>query len=147
MRIAFGCDHAASGHRDRIVTCIRGRGHQVIDFGCAGAESCDYPDKAKAVAEAVAAGEAERGILVCGTGNGMSIVANKIAGIRAAVCWNRETAVLAAEHNSANVLCLGARFASVEQINEWIEAWLQTPFSVEERHRRRIRKIMALDRK
>jgi ribose 5-phosphate isomerase B len=145
MKLAFGCDHAAAVCRDGIVSYLRARGHEIIDFGCTGTESCDYPDKARAVGEAVVEGRAERGILICGTGIGMAIAANKIPAVRAAVCWNRETAVLAAEHNSANILCLGARFATADEIAARITAWLQTPFSTEERHQRRVRKITELE--
>lgn len=147
MRIAFGCDHAASDHRDKLIEHLSKRGHTVIDFGCEGKSSCDYPDKAAAVAEAVIQGKADRGILVCGTGIGMSIAANKFSGVRAAVCWNEETAALAAEHNAANILCLGARFATVEEMNRRIDVWLNTPASSEDRHRRRVQKIAALEQR
>jgi ribose 5-phosphate isomerase B len=147
MNIAFGCDHAALDHRDTIVRYLKSLGHTVMDYGCEGAVSCDYPDKAAAVAEAVAGGKAERGILICGTGIGMSIAANKYNGVRAAVVWNEQTAALASEHNAANVLCLGARFASAEQMVQWIDIWIKTPPSQEERHRRRVQKIAAIEKK
>ena len=145
MRIAFGCDHAAVDVRDRIVAFLRSAGHEVLDRGCTGPESCDYPDYAKAVACDVRDGKADRGVLVCGTGVGMSIAANKVRGIRAAVCWNDDVARLVSEHNNANVLCLGARFATPEEMTRWITLWLATPASTQPRHVARIAKMTAIE--
>ena len=146
MKIAFGCDHAGFTVKKSIVAFLEAHGHTVLDYGCAGMESCDYPDYAAAVAHAVAGGAADRGILVCGTGVGMSIAANKIPGIRAGVCWNNDTAQLIREHNDTNILCMGARFASHEELRRWVELWLATPASTQPRHLQRIAKMMALEK-
>lgn len=147
MKIAFGCDHAGFAVKKEFIASLEAAGHTVADYGCAGTESCDYPDFAAAVARAVAGGAADRGILICGTGVGMCIAANKIPGIRAGVCWNDDTAKLIREHNDTNILCMGARFASAEDMKRWTEKWLAAPASTEPRHRRRIEKMMALEKK
>jgi len=144
MNIAFGCDHAAFEIKNEIINFVKKLGHTVTDFGTFSNQSCDYPDFAFKVAEAVAQKTADKGILVCGTGIGMSIVANKVKGIRAAVCWNKETAALIAQHNNANIICLGARFATIDEICERIKIYLETKF--EERHLKRINKISALEK-
>ena len=110
MKIAVGADHGGFERKTEIVAFLQKLGHKVVDVGCYSEESVDYPDYARKVAKAVSLNRAERGILVCGTGIGMCIAANKLAKIRAAVCWNVKTAKLAAEHNQANVLCLSGRF-------------------------------------
>jgi ribose 5-phosphate isomerase B len=140
-RIAFGNDHAASGIRTRLVKGLRAAGHTVRDFGYAGAGSVDYPDIAFKVARKVASGTCDRGILVCGTGVGMSIAANKIPGVRAAVCWDNTVAALVAAHNNANILCLPARFSTPAQMLRWVNTWLATPYGAEPRHLRRVDKI------
>jgi len=147
VNIAFACDHAGITYKNKIIGFIETLGHKVVDFGCYGTESCDYPDFGMAAAQAVSQGKCERGVLICGTGVGMSIVANKFPGVRAAVCWSDTVAGLAAEHNHANILCLPARFASAEQLALWIETWLKTPFSTEKRHKQRINKITELEKK
>ena len=141
MKIAFACDHAGYEIKTRIIAQLRSLGHEVLDFGCAGPESCDYPDYGFAAAAAVSRGEAERGVLICGTGIGMSIVANKVPGVRAALVTNNETARLSREHNDTNVICFAARFAKADEIIQWLGTWLTTPFSNELRHIRRIEKI------
>jgi len=143
--IAFGCDHASFPVKEKILDFLKSEGHKVIDCGCFSVESIDYPDYAEIACKYVAKGECEKGILACGSGVGMSIAANKFYGIRAALCYSDEIAVLAAKHNDANVLCVGSRFFSSEQINKWIKIWLGTPF--EERHLKRIRKISAIEEK
>ena len=145
MDIAFGCDHAGFGHREKIIEHIKGLGHNVTDMGTKGSASCDYTDFAEAVAEAVSCGKCRKGVLICGTGVGMSIAANKFPGVRAAVCWNPEIAALISQHNDANIICLPGRFASTEQINGFIDIWLKTPASTEERHRKRLDKITELE--
>ncbi|MHB9154805.1 MAG: ribose 5-phosphate isomerase B [Endomicrobiales bacterium] len=145
MKIAFGCDHAGYHHREKLIGFLAAQGHTVRDCGCFGPESCDYPDIAASVAKAVSGGSAERGILLCGTGIGMSIAANKFPGVRAAVCWRDEVAALTAEHNNANILCLPARFAAPEEMMKWIATWLKTPASSEPRHVNRIKKIAGLE--
>ena len=139
MKIAFGCDHAGIKIKEQIIEFVENLGHQVLDCGTFSEQSCDYPDFAFKVADAVSKKTADKGILICGTGIGMSIAANKVKGIRAAVCWNKETAALIAQHNNANIICAGARFAPADEICSWIKIFLETNF--EERHLKRINKI------
>jgi ribose 5-phosphate isomerase B len=146
MRIAVGADHAGWKQKDAIAKFLRSRGHRVIDMGTEGDASVDYPDFAAAVARAVGRKRADRGVLVCGTGIGMAIAANKVRGVRAAAVWSNETAKLAAEHNGANVLALSGRLFSTGALRKMTEVWLKTPFG-EGRHARRVRKISALERK
>ena len=117
------------------------QGHNVKDFGTYTTDSCDYPEYAKSVAKAVADNEYERGILICGTGIGMSIVSNKFKGIRAALCSDTFSAKATREHNDSNILCLGARVISLDLAKEITSIWIDTPFSNEERHIRRINMI------
>jgi ribose 5-phosphate isomerase B len=145
MKIAFGNDHAGYAHKTKIIAFLKGKKHEVLEFGCNSADSCDYSPVAKEVALKVARGAAEKGILICGTGVGMSIAANKIKGIRAACCWADEIAPLISEHNMANIICLPGRFATAEQMIKWIETWLATPQSSEPRHKNRIRQISELE--
>lgn len=144
MKIAIGADHAGFQAKARLSDFLRRKKHQVLDVGTDAEESVDYPDYAKRVGEWVAKGASRRGILICGTGIGMCISANKVKGVRAAVVWNTATAKLAAEHNDANVLCLSARFLSGAQRASLAQAWLTTAFGGG-RHARRIRKIKALE--
>ncbi len=146
MKIAFGCDHAGFPVKKEMIGFLEANGHTVADHGCSGAGSCDYPDFAALVARAVARGDADRGILICGTGVGMSIAANKVPGIRAGVCWNDDTAKLIREHNDTNILCMGARFASPADLKRWTGLWLATPASTQPRHRGRVEKMMALEK-
>ena len=146
MNIAFGCDHAGFGHREKVIDFLKKLGHNVVDMGACSSASCDYTDFAAAVAEGVSKGAYDRGVLICGTGVGMSIAANKFPGVRAAVCWNPEVAALISQHNDANVICLPGRFASTGEMTGWIDTWLKTPVSAEERHKRRIRKILEIER-
>lgn len=145
MKIAFGCDHAGIKIKEQIIKFVESLGHQVIDCGTFSEQSCDYPDFAFKVADSVSKKTADKGILICGTGIGMSIAANKVKGIRAAVCWNKETAALIAQHNNANIICAGARFASADEICSWIKIFLETKF--EERHLKRINKITEIEQK
>ena len=147
MKIAIGSDHAGYVLKAQLASWLQsasGGAHHVLDEGTHSEASCDYPDFAVAVAKAVARRSSERGILICGTGIGMAIAANKISGIRAAVSWNPATAALAAEHNQANVLCLPARFVQLTQAKQMIRRFLHTPFG-EGRHARRVRKLRQLD--
>ncbi len=146
MKIAVGADHGGYRAKERLVRALATAGHHVIDVGTNNEDSVDYPDFAARVARAVAGKKADRGVLLCGTGIGMAIAANKVRGIRAAVVWNKKTAVLAAEHNDANVLCLGARLLSASTIVTLVKEWLATPFGGD-RHGRRIKKIRALERR
>jgi ribose 5-phosphate isomerase B len=140
LRIAVGSDHRGYPLKERIARYLRSGGHEVIDLGCDGTDSADYPDYAFAVAEKVAAGEADRGILVCGSGIGMSIAANKVKGIRAALCHSIDDARMTRMHNDSNVLSLSAKGIEDPRIEELVHVWLETPFEGG-RHLRRIDKI------
>ena len=145
MRIAIGSDHAAFEHKQVVVKQLRKDGHDVIDMGTDSLDSVDYPDFAKNVAKTVATGEAERGILLCGTGLGMSMSANKVHGIRAASCHDEYTTIMSRSHNDANVLCLGARVLDAETVTSLVHLWLKTPFEGG-RHQRRLDKIMQIEK-
>ena len=145
MKIAIGADHAGYSLKEQIREHLTAVGHEVVDYGTESADSTDYPDYAKPVAEAVSGGEAERGILVCSTGVGMSIAANKVKGVRAALAFNTDEVQLTREHNDANVLALGAKYTSVETADQMIDVFLKTPFSGGERHSRRIAKVAKLE--
>jgi ribose 5-phosphate isomerase B len=142
MKIAVGSDHAGYDAKNAVVDWLLAHGYEVIDKGTFSPDSVDYPDFAKAVAQSVAQGEAEQGILLCGSGVGVSIVANKIKGIRAALVFNEEIAHLAREHNNANVMCLPARFLTAEQLERCLMNWFQAQFEGG-RHARRVEKIEA----
>ena len=143
-RIAIGSDHAGYDHKERIAQFLQEEGYSVVDYGVPSADSADYPDYAVKVAKAVAANEFRWGIIVCGTGIGVSIVANKVAGIRAANCVTVEMAKLAREHNNANVLTIGQRIVPWENVPDIITTFLNTPTSENERHQRRVEKIHSL---
>lgn len=143
MRLVMGSDHGGFGLKEKLKEALVGMGVDVTDVGTNSLASVDYPDLADAVAVRVASGQFERGILVCGTGIGMSIAANKVAGVRAALVHDITTARLAAAHNNANVLCLGGRLLAPEIATEIVQAWLETPF--ESRHQRRLDKIAAME--
>jgi ribose 5-phosphate isomerase B len=144
MKIAVGSDHRGVAVRLRIIPFLERLGHEVIDFGPEGTGSVDYPDYAHKVARSVSAGEVERGILICGTGIGMCIAANKIRGVRAAPCHDSITAELSRSHNDANVLCLSADLLGEELIERMLKIWLETPFEGG-RHARRVEKIMKAE--
>ena len=139
--IAIGCDHGGFALKQEIIKHLTKKGIDFEDFGCFSEASCDYTDYGKAVAEAVAAGEYEKGILICGTGIGISITANKIKGIRCALCSDCFSAEATREHNDANILALGGRVVGVGLALKIVDTFLNTPFSNEERHIRRISKI------
>ncbi len=146
MVIAVGSDHAGyegqpPWYKPAIMEHLQASGRQVLDCGACGPESVDYPDFADAAAKAILEGRASCAILLCGTGIGMSIAANRHPGIRAAACATPDMARLSREHNDANVLCLGRRILSLEQCLELIDLWLATPFSEGERHCRRVAKM------
>jgi ribose 5-phosphate isomerase B len=145
MRIAIGADHAGFSLKERLKSHLERAGHEIVDVGTDSAESCDYPDFAAAVAERVASGRADRGVLVCHTGIGMSMAANKVAGVRAAAVENPEAARLTREHNDANVLALGARFVDPERAAEMLDIFLKTEFQGG-RHSRRIAKIAGMEK-
>ncbi|MBI4466539.1 MAG: ribose 5-phosphate isomerase B [Acidobacteria bacterium] len=144
-RIALGADHAGYLVKDRIKELLQKKGFEVIDFGTHSEESVDYPDYARLVAQSVAQAESDRGILVCGTGLGMAIAANKTQGIRAATCNDTYTARMAAEHTDANVLCVGARVVDADHALAIVEEWLKGKFGGG-RHQRRIDKINSMER-
>jgi len=128
MKIAIGSDHAGFAYKQRIIEFLKSLGHEVTDHGTYGPESTDYPLWIIPTAEAVAKGEAERGIVLGGSGNGEAIAANKVKGIRAALCWNMQTAQASRMHNNANVLSLGERMISIEIALDIVKCWLETPF-------------------
>lgn len=142
MRIALASDHAGFRYKQLLAGMLQGAGHEVIDFGAPSEEAVDYPDFIRPAAEAVARGECERGIVLGGSGNGEAIVANRVRGVRCAVCWNVESARLARAHNDANVISLGQRLVSEEDARAIVAVWLTTPFDGG-RHARRIAKIDA----
>lgn len=145
MKIAIGADHAGYALKDLVRDALRQAGHEVIDVGTNSADSTDYPDYAVAVAEGVLSGAAERGILVCSTGVGMSIAANKIDGIRAALAFNVDEVRLTRAHNDANIITIGARYTDPEAANEMVRIFLETPFEGG-RHARRLGKIADLEK-
>ena len=138
--IAIGADHAGFEYKAAIIAMLQSAGWQVEDHGTNSTESCDYPDFAHAVGYAIDGGDAEVGILICGSGNGVCMAANKHASIRAALCWNEELSTLARSHNNANVLCLPARFISLELSKKIVDLFLSTPFEGG-RHQKRAAKI------
>jgi ribose 5-phosphate isomerase B len=146
MKIAIAADHAGFSLKEKLLDALRAEGHDVTDFGTHSEDSTDYPDYAAAVSREVTHGTAERGILVCSTGVGMSMAANKIPGIRAALATSPEEVRLTREHNDANVLTIGAKFATPEYAEELIDIFLATDFSGGVRHARRIAKLADLDR-
>lgn len=145
MQIWIGADHAGVALKDRIKRMLESDDHEVTDQGPYSDESVDYPDFAASVAQGVSSGNAERGILVCGTGIGMAIAANKISGVRAAVCHDLDTVRLSRRHNQANVLALGARTLEPNLALSMVREWLQVDFEGG-RHDRRVRKISSLER-
>ncbi|MBA4149823.1 MAG: ribose 5-phosphate isomerase B [Verrucomicrobia bacterium] len=140
MKIAIGSDHAGFEYKEKVKGCLQELGHDIKDFGAFNTDPVDYPVYVRPVAEAVSQGEFERGIVLGGSGNGEAIVANKVRGIRCALCWNAESARLSREHNDANVLSLGQRMISEECALEIVKIWLQTTFAGG-RHLRRIQQI------
>ena len=145
MRIAIAADHGGFVLKEKLRGRLAKMGHEVIDFGTRSTESCDYPDFAQEVGEAVAEGQADRGILICTTGIGMAMAANKVAGVRAAPAQSDDEVRLTREHNDANVLTLGAKYVDECRVLELIRIFLETEFSGGERHVRRIAKIAQLE--
>jgi ribose 5-phosphate isomerase B len=142
MKLAIGSDHAGFAYKEAIKTMLTAEGHTVQDFGTHSDASVDYPDFIRPVAEAVARGEVERGIVLGGSGNGEAMVANRICGIRCGLCWNEQVAVWNRSHNDANMLSLGQRTVTEEQALAIVRVWLTTPFEGG-RHIARIKKIDA----
>jgi RpiB/LacA/LacB family sugar-phosphate isomerase len=146
MHLALASDHAGLDLKEELAAFLTGLGHTVENLGTHSRDPVDYPDSARAVAEALTLGRAERGIVVCGSGAGVSIAANKVPGIRAAVCHDTYTAHQAVEHDDMNVLCLGARVVGGALAREIVSAFLNARFSGEARHRRRLDKLLAIER-
>ena len=145
MRIALASDHAGYTEKERLKGVLSDLGVEFDDLGTGSEESVDYPDYARAVAERVADGRVEQGLLVCGSGTGMAITANKVPGVRAAVAWSEETARLARQHNNANVLAIGARTTPPADIPRIVRAWFATEFEGG-RHAARVNKISEVER-
>lgn len=145
MKIALGADHAGYELKESIATELKGMGYEVVDVGTYSTEPVDYPDYAAALGRAVLDGTAERGILICGSGAGASIAANKLKGIRATVAHDAYTAHQAVEHDDINVLTLGARVIGVAQAFELVRSFIRAEFSGEDRHQRRLSKVLALE--
>jgi ribose 5-phosphate isomerase B len=139
-RIAAGCDHAGFDYKESIAKALTEQGYEVDDFGTFSTESTDYPDFAHAVATAVEKGEADFGILVCGSANGVAISANRHKKVRAAIAWRNDVAALSRQHNNANVICIPARFVSEEDAKQFVNTFLATPFEGG-RHEKRVNKI------
>lgn len=145
MKIAIGCDHGALALKNKVVDHLQKRGFEVKDFGTYTLDSCDYPDFAGAAAKAVASGECDRGIVLCTTGIGVSIAANKVKGIRCALLSDLMSARMTREHNDTNMMAIGAAVVGEGLALEIVDTWLDTAFSHNERHQRRIDKVMALE--
>ena len=144
MKVAVGSDHAGFEYKQAILEHLRRQGHEAADFGTDSPASVDYPDFIVPVARAVAAGDYDRGIVLGGSGNGEAIAANKVRGVRCALCWNETTAELSRRHNDANVLSLGQRMIAEDEALRIVDRWLATPFDGG-RHEPRIRKVDAIE--
>ena len=138
--VPIGCDHAGFQLKEKIISHLTSKGFEIEDFGCYSEESIDYPDFGHPVASKVEANEGMLGIIICGSGNGINMTANKHAGVRSALCWKKELAELARQHNNANIIALPARFISIEEGIEMVDVFLSTEFEGG-RHGRRVDKI------
>ena len=145
MKISVGCDHGALTLKNKVVEHLKKNGHEVMDFGTHTAASCDYPEFAAAAAKAVASGECEKGIVLCTTGIGVSISANKVDGIRCALLSDVWSAKMTRLHNDTNMMAIGAGVVGENLALEIVDTWVGTEFSGDERHQRRIDKMMALE--
>ena len=145
MKISIACDHGALELKNTVKKHLEAKGHEVVDFGTHTLDSCDYPDYVKPAAEAVAKGECDRGIVLCSTGIGVSIAANKVKGVRCALLSDLMSARLTREHNDTNVMAMGAFIVGEALAKEIVDTWIGTEFSNQERHQRRIDKVMALE--
>ncbi|KAA2219286.1 MULTISPECIES: ribose 5-phosphate isomerase B [Maribacter] len=143
MKIAIGNDHAGTDYKLAVIGLLRSMDIEVVNFGTDGSDSVDYPDFVHPVAQEVEDGNVDYGIIICGSGNGASMTANKHQKVRAALCWNKEIVELAREHNNANILSLPARYIALQQALEMVEVFLKTPFAGG-RHERRIEKIPCI---
>lgn len=147
MKIGIACDHGAYEAKETIKEMLIKEGHVVKDYGTYSVASCDYPDFAYACAKSVSDKENERGIVICGTGIGVSITANKVKGIRCALCSEPTSARLTREHNDSNMLAMGQRTTGIEVMKDIVHTWIHTEFSGDERHQRRIDKITEIEKK
>ena len=147
MKVALGCDHAGFALKDTVAQQIKQLGHEVVDMGTFSPERTDYPDYADKVARAVASHQAERGVLICGSGVGVCVAANKTKGVRASICHDAYSAQQAVEHDNLNVLCLGARIIGPSLAEELVTRFLHASFSQEQRHQNRLQKIQAIEEK
>jgi ribose 5-phosphate isomerase B len=145
MKIALGNDHAGTVLKAELLELLRAKGHEILDFGTNTADPVDYPDFIRPAAEAVARGDADRGIVIGGSGNGEAMAANKVPGARSALCHDVTTARLSRLHNDANLLSMGARIVGSQVWQDVVTAWLETEFSGDERHARRIEKIRQME--
>ncbi len=146
MKIAIGCDHGALALKEAVISHLTKKGYEVKDFGTYTLDSCDYPDFAAPAAKAVASGECDKGIVLCTTGIGVSIAANKVDGIRCALLSDVMSARMTREHNDTNMMAIGAGVVGQMLALEIVDTWLGTEFSHNERHQRRIDKVMALEK-
>ena len=146
MKLAIACDHGALALKNTMIAHLSKKGYEVVNFGTDTLDSCDYPDFAGPAAQAVAKGECEKGIVLCTTGIGVSITANKVPGIRCALLSDVMSARLTREHNDTNMMALGAGVVGEKLALEILDTWLDTPFSQDARHQRRIDKMMALEK-
>ena len=146
MKIAIACDHGALALKNKMVAHLEKKGYEVADFGTHTLDSCDYPDFAAPAAKAVAAGECEKGVVLCTTGIGVSITANKVKGVRCALLHETWSAQMTRLHNDTNVMALGAGVVGKNLALEIVDTWISTEFSHNERHQRRIDKVMALEK-
>ena len=145
MKVAMGADHGGFALKEDLKKFLFEEGHQVVDFGCYNTEAVDYPDFAQAIGEAIQQGRAERGILMCGSGVGASVAANKMLGVRAGLCHDTYSAHQGVEHDNMNVLCLGARVIGPELMADLVRAYLGAQFTGEPRHMRRLAKVDAIE--
>ncbi|MDD3818982.1 MAG: ribose 5-phosphate isomerase B [Actinomycetota bacterium] len=145
MNIVITSDHAGFNYKSSLIKILKSMGHNIIDAGTDSNESVDYPDFAEKASNYITSGEADIGVFICGSGIGMSIAANKIKGIRAAVCWSTESAKVARDHNCANVLCMGERFLLLNECIQIARVFINTPPGTEERHLRRVNKITKIE--
>lgn len=147
MKIAVACDHAGFPLKDAVLAAVRSEGHEIIDLGTDSTVPVDYPDYAEKIGRAIQRGEAERGILICGSGVGASVAANKLRGVRAGLCHDTYSAHQCVEHDDVNILTLGGRVIGPELAIEIVRTFLRAQFTGEERHVRRLGKILAIEQK
>lgn len=140
MKIAIGGDHAGFQYKERLIAHLKEAGHEVQDYGPGTSDSVDYPDHVHPLATTIAEGDADLGILICGSANGVAMTANKHENVRAAICWNSELAALARQHNNANIICLAARFLAYEYAESLVDTFISTDFEGG-RHQKRVDKI------